>query len=97
MSRHVDLRQDRTPWKDDDGYWIVKRNGKISRVHRDVYRRFWGPIPDGWHVHHVNGRRDDNDPLNLMALSPGDHRKLHDAIRRAARPSGQPTADPPAP
>ncbi|MBX9624048.1 MAG: HNH endonuclease [Gemmataceae bacterium] len=97
MSRQADPRLNREPWKDEDGYWITKTNGRIRRVHRAVYERFYGPIPDGWHVHHVNGRRDDNDPWNLRALSPGDHRRLHDALRRAARQAADPPASPPAP
>lgn len=53
--------------------------------HRTIYERCHGPIPDGFHVHHRNEDTKDNDPDNLEALSPGDHKKLHSKryIRRA--------------
>lgn len=34
-------------------------------------------IPDGYHVHHIDGNKTNNIPSNLMLLSAGDHMKLH--------------------
>ncbi len=47
------------------------------RLHRVVYEQCNGPIPDGHHVHHVDHDRGNNEPENLIALSPGDHQRLH--------------------
>lgn len=44
---------------------------------REVYRRHYGPIPEGWHVHHIDGNRKNNDPKNLIALSPEEHYHVH--------------------
>ena len=30
-------------------------------------------LPEGWHVHHLNGIRSDNRPINLVALSSHKH------------------------
>lgn len=56
--------------------WAVRRHGRQS-LHRDVYRDNVGPIPDGWHVHHIDGDTENNDPANLEAISASDHARHH--------------------
>ena len=34
-------------------------------------------IPDGWHVHHCDGVKDNNSFENLVLLSHADHNSLH--------------------
>lgn len=36
-----------------------------------------GPVPKGWHVHHLNGNRADNRLANLICLTRSQHAKLH--------------------
>ncbi|GAI59135.1 unnamed protein product [marine sediment metagenome] len=31
------------------------------------------PLPDGWVVHHINGKRSDNRPANLLGLPKKSH------------------------
>lgn len=31
------------------------------------------PLPDGWIIHHINGRKKDNHPQNLMAMPRKSH------------------------
>jgi hypothetical protein len=45
------------------------------------YRRVWerqhGPIPPGYHIHHVDGDRKNNDVSNLACVSPDEHYDIH--------------------
>ena len=49
--------------------------------HRIVWEQANGPIPKGWHVHHLNGIKDDNRLENLVVLSPKDHHTQHEVYR----------------
>lgn len=45
--------------------------------HRLVWEAAHGPIPKNWHVHHLNGVKNDNRLENLVAMSMADHHKNH--------------------
>ena len=44
---------------------------------RDMWERKVGPIPEGFHVHHIDGDYTNNDVSNLEVLSPKAHTHLH--------------------
>ena len=61
---------------DQTGYYL---NSTLHiRLHRAVYEYYYGKIPNGYHVHHVDHDKANNDPDNLIALSRSDHLKLHE-------------------
>lgn len=62
-------RDDRT------GYYL---NSTIrKRLHRYVWECEVGPIPKGYHVHHIDGDKANNDLSNLSIMTNTGHQRLH--------------------
>lgn len=61
------------------GYWQNTRTRE--RLHRFVWRHYFGDIPKGFHIHHIDGDKSNNDISNLALLSPQAHLKLHAEAR----------------
>jgi hypothetical protein len=55
------------------GYILVAFNGVQMLEHRMVWEQAHGKLSQGWMVHHLNGKRDDNCLKNLIALPQGKH------------------------
>ena len=45
-------------------------------LHRKIYEDNFGKIPEGYHIHHIDGDTENNSPDNLEALSPSEHSKI---------------------
>ena len=67
--------------KDDTtGYYL---NSSIrKRLHRYVWEFYNGEIPDGYHIHHTDLDKDNNDISNLELLTAEQHIKLHADLRQ---------------
>lgn len=52
-----------------------RRDGRL--MHRVVWETLNGPTPPGYHVHHLDGTRTNNDPANLVLLTIAEHRRIH--------------------
>lgn len=70
-------------YKQASGYYQRAETAKRSRenierrLHRAVWRFYKGEIPAGYHIHHKDENKDNNDINNLELLSPSQHTKLH--------------------
>ena len=62
------------------GYYLATKptDGKHrERLHCYVWRYFNGPIPEGFHVHHINEDKGNNDIENLCCIPGRLHTKYH--------------------
>lgn len=62
------------------GYYIVtsvKEGNCHKPLHRLIYEEKFGKIPDGYHIHHKDGNKLNNNIDNLECLSPSNHGKSH--------------------
>jgi intein/homing endonuclease len=62
-----------------DGYEKIYQpsDGRSRWAHRVIAEAFYGKIPSGYHVHHVDLGRTNNCPDNLEILSNAEHRARH--------------------
>lgn len=62
----------------DAAYIIVRHDGRYVPEHRLVAERAIGrKLHPKEHVHHIDGNKTNNDPINLMVLTAKEHAKLH--------------------
>lgn len=62
------------------GYYLATRptyNGKRERLHCYVWRYFNGPVQAGYHVHHKDENKDNNNIENLVCTKGKTHSKYH--------------------
>lgn len=45
-------------------------------LHREIYSDLVGKIPDGYHIHHIDGDTENNSPSNLQALPSREHTRI---------------------
>lgn len=70
-------------YKQKNGYYQIaetnkrKRLGIERRLHRAIWKFYNGEIPKGYHIHHKDENKDNNDISNLELLSASQHIKLH--------------------
>ena len=65
---------------DKTGYYLCStgdENNVRKRMHVYVWEYFNGPISKGYHIHHIDGDKSNNDIQNLQMLSATEHERLH--------------------
>ena len=65
---------DNKKWYMNDGYLY---NPEYGMLHRYIYTKYNGLIPEGHIVHHKNGDKLDNVLENLIAMTKSEHNRLH--------------------
>lgn len=58
-------------------YYQAPRGSGRGYLHRDIYSDLHGSIPKGMQVHHADHDPFNNDPTNLVLLTPKEHRQEH--------------------
>lgn len=62
------------------GYYLANKptfKEKRERLHCYVWRFFYGDIPEGFHIHHKDGNKDNNDIENLACVLKSEHLSYH--------------------
>ena len=67
--------------KNHGGYYFHNNR----RLHRAVWKAFFGDIPDGYEIHHCDGNKDNNNIENLQCLSKSEHASRHQQKNREQR------------
>ena len=49
----------------------------VKALHREVWKEHNGEIPDGFHIHHIDGDPTNNDIENLECVTPEEHAARH--------------------
>ena len=67
---------------DKTGYYLCATadDGKRKRMHVYVWEYFNGPVPKGYHIHHIDGDKSNNNIKNLQLLLAMEHEKLHGSM-----------------
>lgn len=60
---------------DKTGYYLCSTIRK--RLHRYVWETEVGAIPKGYHIHHIDGNKANNDISNLALITASGHERLH--------------------
>lgn len=61
-----------------DGYYqISSGNNQGKLLHRLIYEEHYGPIPNGFCIHHLDHDKNNNAADNLILMSKSNHHKLH--------------------
>ena len=72
-----DLFEGYGKWYDKFGYPFIFVDGKNVMLHHYIWERHNGERPKGYHIHHKDGNKGNYDILNLILVSPSDHKKMH--------------------
>lgn len=58
------------------GYWISTSKNKI-RAHVWVWQNSFGKVPEGFHIHHIDENKSNNNLVNLCLVHKSIHPLLH--------------------
>lgn len=79
MVKHVLFNNLKYGKDKNTGYYLCTKNvnGRRERLHRAVWSYYNGEIPKGYHVHHVDENKENNDISNLQLIISKDHESYH--------------------
>ena len=70
--------------KNRKGYYriVTRKEGNYNKLlHKCVVEEYYGKIPSGHSIHHINMDKADNHIENLIVLPIAQHRELHKILK----------------
>ena len=61
----------------DEGYTKFSKNNKTYSVHKVIGNILFADLPTIYNIHHRDGNKKNNNPLNLEPMLKSDHCKKH--------------------
>lgn len=75
--RHQEFCGKRFALRSNDGHFFGKSGRKTTTLHRIVWSHYFGEIPNGFSVHHVDHDKNNNNIENLRLVLRSEHSRLH--------------------
>ena len=63
------------------GYVRIRCNGKARMEHDLIWEQYYGEIPEGYQIHHIDGNKANNNIENLQLVTPLEHKRLHSGCK----------------
>lgn len=63
------------------GYVRIYHNGKSKMLHVLVWEKYFGEVPDGYQIHHIDGNKTNNDINNLQLVTILEHKRIHEGCK----------------
>lgn len=58
------------PYIDAKGYWVVRIDRSIYKIHRIVFKLLNPDFDENLHIDHIDGNKENNNISNLRAVTP---------------------------
>lgn len=63
------------------GYIRTRRDGRTLMEHVRVWESYFGKVPEGMQIHHIDGNKQNNDINNLQLVTPLEHKRIHEGCK----------------
>lgn len=60
----------------NNGYYALTTDDRVY-IHRYIWEKEVGPIPEGWDIHHKDEDKSHNELSNFECLPKADHTRKH--------------------
>lgn len=69
------------------GDFVGRKNNKPVKLHRVMWAHYYGEIPKGYNIHHIDRDKRNNNIENLQLMTQSEHSRLHhgDGVYRGSK------------
>jgi hypothetical protein len=64
-----------TPYIDAKGYWVVRINRSIYKIHRIIFKLLHANFNENLYIDHIDGNKENNNISNLRVVDHGINMK----------------------